>query len=478
MLAHLLALLVGLGSFVLYMAAFFFPEVHRKNDFIWSGFAMFYALVLWVYAGRITGGVLLGQVVSVSLLGWLGWQTLKLRRDLTPYDQQTWVPGSKSVGEVVFENAERVWGQVQQQIERLPLPEPIRTAPKKISGLFAGSSTPSPGKLAASPKAKNTRTPVTVKPKSARQKIKPSTVASTEATPTEANPPSAEPGRTAPTVSSAQSAEAAETEAIAPPNSSAEPENVAASPESEIPVPVDADNTPDGFDDSDEPIQGLTQDEAARLQQATVKSPNRFASLLGNRKPDSAPRPNSDLPSQESAAEPPTSPENAEAHIFELGNGETVYEIDDITGQPVDLVPDDLPIANPEMTTSADADSSSDRSVEAIAPSASIPVNPATQATNEQDDDWDLDWDAPPTHPTHPGELANAPQDSETPANAPQDASSQIEEMDVSQNDATRVETPEALNPEANAPITLGDELEAILGNAEPSEPPAPNSHS
>ncbi|HEY9881676.1 MAG TPA: Ycf66 family protein, partial [Leptolyngbyaceae cyanobacterium] len=89
MLAHVLALTVGLGSFTLYMAAFFFPEVHRKHDFFWSGLGMFYALVLWTAAGQITGAVLIGQTTSVILLGWLGWQTLVLRRVKTPLDLQT-----------------------------------------------------------------------------------------------------------------------------------------------------------------------------------------------------------------------------------------------------------------------------------------------------------------------------------------------------------------------------------------------------
>ncbi len=92
MLAYMLALVVGLGSLALYMAAFFFPEVHRKNDFIWSGVGLFYALVLWVCAGRITGGVLLGQIAGVTLLGWLGWQTFWLRRQVSPQDQQTPLP--------------------------------------------------------------------------------------------------------------------------------------------------------------------------------------------------------------------------------------------------------------------------------------------------------------------------------------------------------------------------------------------------
>lgn len=92
MLAYILALVIGLGSLALYLAAFFFPEVHRKNDFIWSGVGLFYALVLWVCAGRITGGVLLGQTASVVLLGWFAMQTLSLRRAIASPEQQTPIP--------------------------------------------------------------------------------------------------------------------------------------------------------------------------------------------------------------------------------------------------------------------------------------------------------------------------------------------------------------------------------------------------
>ncbi|MGQ4646548.1 Ycf66 family protein [Lyngbya aestuarii] len=99
MLAYVLALAVGLGSFALYMAAFFFPEVHRKYDLIWSGVGLFYALVLWVCAGRVTGGVLLGQVASVALLGWLAGQTLMLRRELTAPEQQTPIPNQGEISE-------------------------------------------------------------------------------------------------------------------------------------------------------------------------------------------------------------------------------------------------------------------------------------------------------------------------------------------------------------------------------------------
>jgi hypothetical protein len=94
MLGYLLAVLVGTGSAGLYVAAFFFPEIHRKPDFIWGGVGLFYALALWIYAKEMSGGILVGQVASVALLGWFGWQTIKLRQ-LVPIDWQTALPISK-----------------------------------------------------------------------------------------------------------------------------------------------------------------------------------------------------------------------------------------------------------------------------------------------------------------------------------------------------------------------------------------------
>ena len=97
MLAYILAFAVGLGSFSIYMAAFFFPEVHRKSDFTWSGVGLFYALILWACAGRITGALLLGQMAGVAMLGWFAWETLTLRRLVTPVAGQTPIPGAANL---------------------------------------------------------------------------------------------------------------------------------------------------------------------------------------------------------------------------------------------------------------------------------------------------------------------------------------------------------------------------------------------
>ncbi|MBW4442108.1 MAG: Ycf66 family protein [Plectolyngbya sp. WJT66-NPBG17] len=84
MLTYLLALTIALGSFGLYMSAFFYPEIYRKGDLTLSGVGLFYALVLWICADRITGAVLLGQIASVSLIGWFGYQALTSRLGYTP----------------------------------------------------------------------------------------------------------------------------------------------------------------------------------------------------------------------------------------------------------------------------------------------------------------------------------------------------------------------------------------------------------
>lgn len=126
MLAYLLALVVALGSLAIYLSAFFFPEIHRKNDFIWSGVGLFYALVLWIFAPRITGGLLLGHVASVALLVWFGWQTLSLRRQLTPEVQQTPIP-----------SPELIKVSVQEQVSKFSVQEKFSQLPALIGNVFS-----------------------------------------------------------------------------------------------------------------------------------------------------------------------------------------------------------------------------------------------------------------------------------------------------------------------------------------------------
>ncbi len=92
MLAYILSVIVGTGSVALYLAAFLFPEIHRPKDIFWSGLGLFYALVLWVNGTTLSGGLLLGQALSVVLLGWFIWETLNLRREVVPANQRTPVP--------------------------------------------------------------------------------------------------------------------------------------------------------------------------------------------------------------------------------------------------------------------------------------------------------------------------------------------------------------------------------------------------
>ncbi len=87
MLAYFLAIALALASLILFFTAFFAPDIHRQDDFLWSGVGLFYALVLWICAGRITGGVLLGQGAAVALVLYYCWQTIRLRRAIA-YPQE------------------------------------------------------------------------------------------------------------------------------------------------------------------------------------------------------------------------------------------------------------------------------------------------------------------------------------------------------------------------------------------------------
>jgi hypothetical protein len=94
MLTYVLAGIISSGSLGLYLAAYLFPEVHRKNDFIWGAVGLFYALILWANAKTIPGGLLVGQIASVSLIVWLGQQMLQQRQLLAPSGAPRPEPGS------------------------------------------------------------------------------------------------------------------------------------------------------------------------------------------------------------------------------------------------------------------------------------------------------------------------------------------------------------------------------------------------
>ncbi|NET09440.1 MAG: hypothetical protein F6K09_27025 [Merismopedia sp. SIO2A8] len=91
-LANLLAVGVGLGSFGLYMVAFFFPEVYRKHDLAWSGVGTIYAIALWLSAATLSPILFMGQLAIVAMLGRFVWQNLELRRAIAPDTEKTAFP--------------------------------------------------------------------------------------------------------------------------------------------------------------------------------------------------------------------------------------------------------------------------------------------------------------------------------------------------------------------------------------------------
>ncbi|MGB3263023.1 MAG: Ycf66 family protein [Microcoleus sp.] len=149
MLAYILALAVGLGSFSIYMAAFFFPEVHRKSDFTWSGVGLFYALILWACAGRITGALLLGQMAGVAMLGWFAWETLTLRRLVTPVAQQTPIPKSPNLTGAAGGPLSGLFGKKSEPAAKKP--KFVRSPKPKTDVVPAPAANESPVKLEEQP---------------------------------------------------------------------------------------------------------------------------------------------------------------------------------------------------------------------------------------------------------------------------------------------------------------------------------------
>ncbi len=140
--AHILAIAVWLGSLAIYGAAFFWPEVHRRHDFFWSGVGAFYGLVLWFTAAQTSPTELLGHGASVVLLGWLGTQTLTLRRKRTPIDLQT--PVGQDAWSIL---GQRVKQSLMEVLQGTPLGRWLPEAPR---GLNRRGSAEAPSTLRAS----------------------------------------------------------------------------------------------------------------------------------------------------------------------------------------------------------------------------------------------------------------------------------------------------------------------------------------
>jgi Ycf66 protein N-terminus len=193
MLAHILAVLVGTGSLGLYIAAFFFPEIHRKQDFIWSGVGFFYALSLWIYARQTTGGVLIGETASVALLGWFVWQTLKLRRQLVPTNQQTPIPSTSKIQQQLGLKptaTSKPTATTKSKPTVATTTEPVKTNPKTtpaeptpVTAPVDRSQPKSPPVMPLTPSTPSVRVPVEVRVE--RKPAQPPTAVPTVPTPAE-----------------------------------------------------------------------------------------------------------------------------------------------------------------------------------------------------------------------------------------------------------------------------------------------------
>ena len=136
LLADTLSILLGLSSLTFYIAAFFYPEVHRRFDPLWSGLGLFYAAILWFCASQLTLAILLSQLIAIALLIGLGWQTLSVRREKTPVYQQTPV--------VITPEVVGDWAKNKLNQLRIAPPEPVPLRLEKRSLSEFSSAKPDP----------------------------------------------------------------------------------------------------------------------------------------------------------------------------------------------------------------------------------------------------------------------------------------------------------------------------------------------
>jgi hypothetical protein len=111
MLHSLLAWTMGLGSLGLFASGFFLPEIRRKNDLIWSGIGLFYALVMAVDSGWLRGGMVIEELASVILIVWFVLQILYHRRLSTSPEKLTPLPNSMETWKTFLKEG---WGRMQQ----------------------------------------------------------------------------------------------------------------------------------------------------------------------------------------------------------------------------------------------------------------------------------------------------------------------------------------------------------------------------
>ncbi len=132
MLVYLLAIASGSGSLALFLTAFFLPEIHRKGDFLWSGIGLFYALVLWIMAAKVSGGLLLGETAGVAILVWAIFQVLQTRWKSVPSEQRS-APSVELVAKIeqLFseESLQKLQAKVTDLASKVKLPEKVKTTP-------------------------------------------------------------------------------------------------------------------------------------------------------------------------------------------------------------------------------------------------------------------------------------------------------------------------------------------------------------
>lgn len=139
MLPYLFAIAIAVASLSLFVTAFFSPKWHRKDDFLWSGVGLIYALVLWICAEQIRGSVLLGQGAATLLVLSLIWQTVQLRKLLAISDKSTELTALSFTAAV-----QKLWAKKNKKGIAVQPPASVASAPANIPSPVEPIASPTP----------------------------------------------------------------------------------------------------------------------------------------------------------------------------------------------------------------------------------------------------------------------------------------------------------------------------------------------
>ena len=487
-LSLVLALVVGVGSLFCFSFGFVAPRLYRRQDLVWSGVGLFYALVLWLCAAQIRGAILLGTIANVALLGWLGFQVYLARwEQLTEVDKAKgtlkWLRiGGQKVAHFIESSAVtkprssqpaassvRWVRSPKAAVEKAAHPEvnPVETNPAETSGIITLPETPvSPVSLGES------EVPVSIAPNPIAP-LNPPTDLPTDL-------PSAQPVESK--ESTLQSVQSTETSIVSPSSEILDPETSPEPSQETFPEPspavaTEADSSDEDWGDfaeAEEPVLSPATDAETTRLKAIVTQPLPKTGLLGRiqnffqgrkshgkrfvRPEDQSPEhPEPSISSEPSLLSTPNNPNNPNKIVPESSSSES--SVVEEFSEPIEPIaaPDTIAPMESERSTSVseNAPENTSETPEQVSPEQTEQVSPeqAEQVSPEQTEQVSPEQ-AKQVSPEQTEQVSPEQAEQVSPEQTEQVSPEQAEQVSPEQTEQVSPEQTEQVSPEQTEQVS------------------------